>query len=536
MKIRTLGALGLMVVGVGAAVFVTVGPTIGASGTSTRYLTTRAAVADVISQVAATGSVAAADTYSLAFGSAATTTATTATSSSTSSASSSGSTSGSSSGSGSESWTVKDVNVTVGQAVKAGDVLATSDTTSAQVSLAIAQANLASAQSRLKTDKAGPTALDRSAAKVGIAQASQSLTSARNAYSQTVAQNNLKVSQARTAVTQADAAVTQAKDQLASDTTAKAAQNVLAQDKNAVTQAENAVTQAANNLASTRLSAGQAASQAANQISSARIGVTSANYAYKQKVIATPASTISSDQAAVIAAQQTVTTDKQTIADANLIAPADGIVTAVNVTPGSVAPSGAAITLRSAAMQVSGTIPEASLPSLKLGQTANVTLTALASTETGTVAEIDQAGTPASSGGVVTYGFIVALPTPPAGTAPGMSAQVSVVTNSATGVLSVPAIALQSVNGQYTVRVLDANGVPQAVPVQVGLVTSSLAQITSGIDAGTAVVVGTTSARQGTTTTTTGIGGLGGGGFGGGGFGGGGTFTRGGGTGGNGGN
>ncbi len=155
---------------------------------------------------------------------------------------------------------------------------------------------------------------------------------------------------------------------------------------------------------------------------------------------------------------------------------------------------------------------EADLPSLKLGQDASVTVTALSTTVPGTVARIDQTGSSSTAGGVVSYGVVVSLPNPPAGAAPGMSAQVSVTTESATGVLAVPAIALQRSGGQYAVRVLDASGQPQAVPVEVGLVTSSLAQITSGINAGTAVVIGTSSARQGTTSSGTGFPGVGGGG------------------------
>jgi len=63
--------------------------------------------------------------------------------------------------------------------------------------------------------------------------------------------------------------------------------------------------------------------------------------------------------------------------------------------------------------------------------------------------------------------------------------------------------------------VLDGSNQPQLVSVQVGLVTSSLAEIQSGISQGTVVVTGTSSTR--TTTTGTqgggfGVPGVGGGG------------------------
>jgi hypothetical protein len=101
-----------------------------------------------------------------------------------------------------------------------------------------------------------------------------------------------------------------------------------------------------------------------------------------------------------------------------------------------------------------------------------------------------------------------------------MSAEIAVTTASATNVLAVPAIALDTASdGTYTVRVLDASGQPVSVAVDVGLISSSLAEIEGGISEGTAVVTGTASNRTSSgTTTTTRIPGLDGGGFPGGGF------------------
>jgi hypothetical protein len=98
-----------------------------------------------------------------------------------------------------------------------------------------------------------------------------------------------------------------------------------------------------------------------------------------------------------------------------------------------------------------------------------------------------------------------------------MSAQVSITTASADGVVAVPSIALVGSAGNYSVRVLEGSGEISVVPVQVGLVTPSLAEIQSGLTAGTDVVVGTSSTRQGSSTTTFSGGNFGGGNFGGGG-------------------
>ena len=64
--------------------------------------------------------------------------------------------------------------------------------------------------------------------------------------------------------------------------------------------------------------------------------------------------------------------------------------------------------------------------------------------------------------------------------------------------MTVPSSALQGTTGDYAVMTLDAEGNPQRVPVEVGLVTNSTAEIKSGLEAGTPVVIGTTADLVGT--------------------------------------
>ena len=113
------------------------------------------------------------------------------------------------------------------------------------------------------------------------------------------------------------------------------------------------------------------------------------------------------------------------------------------------------------------------------------------------------------------------LTSPPETVLAGMSATVTVTTASVENALRVPATALQgSSTAGYTVQVVNADGNTSTQDVQVGLVTTSMAQITGGLSSGETVVVGSATARSGTT--TTGNGGVninsltGGGGFGGG--------------------
>jgi macrolide-specific efflux system membrane fusion protein len=93
-----------------------------------------------------------------------------------------------------------------------------------------------------------------------------------------------------------------------------------------------------------------------------------------------------------------------------------------------------------------------------------------------------------------------------------MSAKAAVTTAEATGVISVPAVALNGSAPTYTVLVVGADGSAQPRDVTVGLVTSIEAEIQSGLQAGEAVVIGTTAAQNSTTTGGGGFG-LPGGGF-----------------------
>src|SRR5262249_44794900 len=157
-------------------------------------------------------------------------------------------------------------------------------------------------------------------------------------------------------------------------------------------------------------------------------------------------------------------------------------------------------------------VTETDLPSIAVGQPASVSIAAANTSVDGTVDQIAPTSD-SSSGNVVTYAVTISLPNVPAAVKSGMSANVSITTASASNVVAVPAIALLGTSGNYSVRTVNDSGEVQTVPVNVGLVTSSLAEIQSGVDAGTAVVVGTSSTRTGSSTTT---GGFGGGGFGGG--------------------
>jgi macrolide-specific efflux system membrane fusion protein len=180
---------------------------------------------------------------------------------------------------------------------------------------------------------------------------------------------------------------------------------------------------------------------------------------------------------------------------ATLVAPAAGTVTALNVRSGTDAPSGDAVVIAVAPLDVTADFTESDLPALHVGQAASVTIKALAATVAGTVSAIAPASS-AGSGGVVSYTVTVDLTNPPATLRAGMSAQVSVTTAQASAVLAVPTAALQSLAEGYAVDVLGPDGRPRSQIVTVGLITSSFTEIQAGLTEGDRVVVGTAAQRQ----------------------------------------
>ncbi|GAC1323810.1 MAG: hypothetical protein NVSMB13_04290 [Mycobacteriales bacterium] len=235
------------------------------------------------------------------------------------------------------------------------------------------------------------------------------------------------------------------------------------------------------------------------------------------------AAAISSDAASVAQAQAQVATAVTAVNATVLKAPVAGVVTTVNITPGLPPPSGAALLLRSDGLVVVASVAELDIPKLKPGLPARVAFAALATSATGTIADLPtQANsTTGSASSSVTFPVSVALPTTPPGLLPGMSAQITIVIEARSDVLAVPTSAIQGSETNPTVQVLVA-GKPVSRPVELGLSTESMTEIVAGVAQGQSVVTGVVNALT-TPATGGGLGGGGGGFRGGGGLGGAGT-------------
>lgn len=176
--------------------------------------------------------------------------------------------------------------------------------------------------------------------------------------------------------------------------------------------------------------------------------------------------------------------------ESTICAPIGGIVEAINVAVGSTAgtssPVASIVDLKELVLEV--TVDEYDIGKIKLGQTAVVSIEALAgSLFEGTVTHVGKIGETKS--GVVLFPVRIAINNPTSDLRPGMSAEAEVIVERAEGVLAVPNSALEMRAGSYVARVFDADGNVEFVPVQIGMRTSTLTEIVSGLSEGDEVAV-----------------------------------------------
>jgi HlyD family secretion protein len=421
---------------------------------------------------------------------------------------------------------VTSVNVQSGQTVTAGEVLATQDPTSLNASLLQAQATLSSAQAKLSLDRAGATASSLTQAEGQVSSADVQYETAVTSLADTKAVNAEMVSQAYTAYTQAQTTAT-ADGCTASSTTPPCPQD------------EQTLTQAFQTWQSAEVKAAQSDDQAQGQVNADKVQWQNAEASLSAlKDGSTTAQQIEMDESQVDIAQVGVTNAEAAVAATTLKAPSGGLVEEVNVTSGEEVSSGgtggasasgssshAVVIITPGVFEVTGSVSDALVNEIAVGQTAEVVAAGSSDAVAGKVTEVAEEATVTS--GVATFPVTVVLSGASPSLRPGMSASVSVVINQVVGVVTVPTSAVHTTGAGSTVS-LFVNSKPDPVSVTVGAADATRTQILTGVKVGDVVVIATItstipSATGATGRTLTGGGGFGGGGFGGGGFGGGGT-------------
>ncbi len=165
--------------------------------------------------------------------------------------------------------------------------------------------------------------------------------------------------------------------------------------------------------------------------------------------------------------------------------------------------------------QVSVSLSETDAAKVKAEQKATISFDALPNkTFTGRVLGINTMGIVSS--GVTTYPATIELDLPDDSILPNMSATANIILKVKNDVLLVPSGAIQTANGQSTVRVWK-NGQVATVDVETGDSSDTQTEVTSGLDEGETVIIGSVSLQGATSGSSPFSGGLrfGGGGFGG---------------------
>ncbi len=328
--------------------------------------------------------------------------------------------------------------------------------------------------------------------QAAISAASSSLTSAGSSVS--AAQSTLS-----SATSNFDSALDPARGDLLGF------QNALASEMQLVTSITNELTQLDTNLATITSDVGGGgyvtAAQAVTTAQTKSSGsLASAQSSYQAAILAlnkTAAPPQSYDIAAayagVLSAQAALDKANNDVASATLTAPSAGVIAAINSQPGEeVAAGGTAnpfiVLSNTSTIALHGTVGEADISKLKLGQVATVTVDALGSgtSLTGRVTSLDPVAT--IQQGVPVYGVDVTIDLPDPAVRAGMTGTANVIIASKQGVLTVPNLAIKSQGGKRYIQVL-RNGKVENVNATFGISNDSVTEVTSGVQTGDQVVL-----------------------------------------------
>ena len=215
---------------------------------------------------------------------------------------------------------------------------------------------------------------------------------------------------------------------------------------------------------------------------------------------------IAAAQAQVDVAQSGVDTAQTAMAGATLTAPVAGMLTVVGLEVGdavgssaSSAPGGtstgsstttAQFTIVSTAnWEVDVTVSDADVALVAVGDQAEVTLDGATTPVFGTISAIGLLST--SDSGVAAYPVTVAVTGDQEGLHDGVSADVALVYERRTDVLTIPSLAVTTADGKSTVKVQATDGTITTVDVTVGETSDNLTEITKGLSEGDEVVLAT---------------------------------------------
>ncbi|MDO8570553.1 MAG: efflux RND transporter periplasmic adaptor subunit [Candidatus Daviesbacteria bacterium] len=203
------------------------------------------------------------------------------------------------------------------------------------------------------------------------------------------------------------------------------------------------------------------------------------------------ANAIAQAQASLASASLTLNQVSSTIT-----APVSGVVKGLTITPGAIVTLSTSSTsstsqvlgsiYQTGPIQAAVNISEVDSVNVSEGQKVTMTLDAFPNlTFSGKVVSINTNGVVAS--GVTVYPAVISFDSGNDHIYPNMGVNASIITNIKNDVITVPNAAVQTTNGQSTVKVINNNNIT-SVPVTLGLSNTTDTEIVSGINEGDNVV------------------------------------------------
>ncbi len=202
-------------------------------------------------------------------------------------------------------------------------------------------------------------------------------------------------------------------------------------------------------------------------------------------------SNVQSAQNSLANAQTNVSTAQTNLDNASIKATVTGVVVSISSQPGenvsSASAAGFIVLANTGSMALHGTVGEADVVKLKLGQVATIAVDAVGTAKmTGKVTSLDPVATIAS--GVPVYGIDVTIDLPNALVKPGMSGTAQVILASRPNTLTVPNLAVKTQTGRRYLTVMK-DGQQVDADVTFGISNDTVTEVLTGAEEGDVVVL-----------------------------------------------
>jgi len=372
---------------------------------------------------------------------------------------------------------VSKVNVHVGDHVKQGAVLAALDTSRLQLQIAQQQQSFVSQQAAYSmTLQPEPAAVK--SAQLALNSAADAYQLAQQKYSVnqtaqvTVACNNLNNVQQSY-----DDAVTAYNNYLSNWRVQVNGTAAISSQKARLDRAQAAYDQAlaSCNLAKSNVTDNSSIQSAFAQLQQAKANLTN--------LVSPSANTIALAKIQLDQARLSLEQAQRQLTNAQIVAPFDGVVTAVSAVVGADGGSATLVEADDSQLNVGVLVDETQIGPVKQGQAVQVTFDGLPGTTiTGTVGSINPAGT--VSQGVVNYFVNVDLNPTTATLKLDMSANTRIILDEHANVLAVPGAAVRSDAQGYYVNVMDPAGNATRVDVTTGYTDGDLTEVSGNLQPG----------------------------------------------------